>query len=1265
MASVSVVIVNYNGRGLLDELFSSLARQTRPADEVIMVDNASADDSVAHVRTRFPWVKVIVSPTNTGFAEGSNIGAVNAQSDYLALLNSDTALDERWLDELVRVLDADERVGAAVSKIYLAGRPPRIDCAGAEFNNLGFCWGRGANQLDRGQFESPEEVPAVTACGMLLRRAALDGEPLFDRHFFMYYEEFDLTLRLRGRGHAVMYVPTSVVYHKRAEAVKAATPRPSLFHLFYASRNRVKILARYYPAAVLLRSLPLILLSLAYADGVLLLKGGPGRCLRSVASQLRYALAGLGERLRGRSVAAASWLPWMQRHGLRDVVSLRAALGSYVQDNGSPPRRSGVEPRAVVTDHVPDAGRTARLISWVAVAWLAVMTGWYASTVGHSIGHSLNGIWEDVPTLVWKAARLPWRRFDGSWSGLWALAWVACVAAVLGATALVRGRSVAFVCLAMQSAIAVTMLVLSGQLTAALIAAWLLVLAWASADALLRRSGAEPSDASLEWTFVCLALGLVILMTLVMAMGLTRLLAGTSLAVVLAALTLLLRRQLRAAAIASWTRLPRRAGADAPPDRLPEAAALLSLLGFVWLANLTWALAPEVQFDALNYHLAVPRIYLAEHRLLEVPDISTSYLVRLADMLFTLALALHGPILAKLLMLSVGVITAIGVYVLGQQAFNRRVGLWAAALFYATPLVSWLSTTAYVDLTVCMMLLASLVAFLRWRKTSQTGWAWAAGLLAGAAVGAKMSALLGLPVIAVALLWQLRRMGSAPRWARAKALAAYATGALVVAGPWYALTYAFTGNPFFPFLNGIFKSPLGPSINWSPSAQHFGVGTSPLALLRLPLALTFESRAFSETLPNGGLGLATALLPLALLLLVITRTALVGWLLALCAVYVGLWAVVFQYGRYYVPVLPVVIVLAVGALDRLALARGPRYLTFGLLGAAFVMQAPLIPAQHWHIPERLPFRLALGLETPAAFLARALPPYPATEYVNRMAKPDQKVLGVGFENMRFYLNVPLGAPYGSPEVGRLLQEATSTPTGLAAALLRHGYTYMVVNESSPMTRVGLPYLAPAFLDRFATMEFASRGVNVYRVREAPGPAGGVETLNLLRNGTFESLDATGQPVGWNANGQARIARDGAQEGRIAAIANPVGTFTQLVSVNGGRLYTLGHFTRADRPKQFARLQINWLDAAGRAVGVSIEVVAAGPEWRWHQMSVNAPEQAATAIVFVSVHEASEVWFDDLWLAAGSRARPDSAPGNQGGQLGGAAVDRREKDAARH
>ena len=328
MPKVSVIIVNYNGQHLLGELFESLARQTRLADEVIMVDNASTDRSVDHVREHFPWVTVIELLTNTGFAEGNNIGVAKAQGDYVALSNSDTVMDERWLAELMQVLEGDDRIGAGVPKISLDALGRRICQAGAEFNNLGNLWGRGFNQRDNGQFDTVTEVPGLTACSVMLRRKVFEGEPLFDPSFFMYYEELDLTLRLRARGYSIVYVPTAVVYHKLMQSVQKVSSQPELFQQFFCNRNRMKIVMKYYPFTVLLRSSPLILLSLAYWDWRFLREGGIRFFLRSLVAQTQFALQGLTDRLRGKTVNPENWLPWMKHQTLREVLGLKSSLGA-------------------------------------------------------------------------------------------------------------------------------------------------------------------------------------------------------------------------------------------------------------------------------------------------------------------------------------------------------------------------------------------------------------------------------------------------------------------------------------------------------------------------------------------------------------------------------------------------------------------------------------------------------------------------------------------------------------------------------------------------------------------------------------------------------------------------------------------------------------------------------------------------------------------------------------------------------------------------
>jgi GT2 family glycosyltransferase len=163
-----------------------------------------------------------------------------------------------------------------------------------------------------------------------VRKSALEGAPLFDPTLFMYYEDLELALRLRAQGHRLLYEPAAVVSHQRAGSVKRAWQRPGPIHLHYANRNRLRIVARHFPLALLLRKAPGIAATLVWFDWLLLLEAGPLALLRAIAAQLRFTVAGLRER---RAVAgeAARWLPWMTRHRLRDLPRLRARIGRYVQ----------------------------------------------------------------------------------------------------------------------------------------------------------------------------------------------------------------------------------------------------------------------------------------------------------------------------------------------------------------------------------------------------------------------------------------------------------------------------------------------------------------------------------------------------------------------------------------------------------------------------------------------------------------------------------------------------------------------------------------------------------------------------------------------------------------------------------------------------------------------------------------------------------------------------------------------------------------------
>lgn len=335
MSRISLITVNYNTRECLDELLASIRNQTRQPDEVILVDNGSSDGSVEFLSQAHGWVKVVPLPTNRGFAAGANAGVNAATGDLIALVNSDVVLDERWLEKLNEALERDPTVGAVVPKVYWYGSDRVLEQAGADFNNVGHSWTRGYGERDEGQFDSASEVAALCATAPLIRRSVLGGEPLFDSDFFMYCEEFDLSLRLRGKGWKILYVPDAVCWHHGGYSANR-NPQAELVQQIFCNQYRMKILGKYYPARLLFGNAPLIVASVAYWDAVFLRRLGMRTFARAVGSQFRFLIAGLRERHKARTINSNRWLSWMTSQTAGEMRQLHKSRqqGRRIKEGG-------------------------------------------------------------------------------------------------------------------------------------------------------------------------------------------------------------------------------------------------------------------------------------------------------------------------------------------------------------------------------------------------------------------------------------------------------------------------------------------------------------------------------------------------------------------------------------------------------------------------------------------------------------------------------------------------------------------------------------------------------------------------------------------------------------------------------------------------------------------------------------------------------------------------------------------------------------------
>ncbi|MFW5748136.1 MAG: glycosyltransferase family 2 protein [Chloroflexota bacterium] len=265
-ASVSIIIVNFNGAEDVIRCLGSLAQHDYDSYEVIVVDNASIDDSVSRIRAQFPDVKLIASQENLGFGGGNNRGAAEATGEFLAFINPDTTVEPDWLRPLVSALQEDPTAGIATTRLLMMAPPHPINAAGNYVHFTGFGYLRGWNQPADALMQR-DEIFAISGAAFMMRRTLYEELGGFDLIFYpAYVEDIDLAWRVRLAGYRVIYVPESVVYHDYT--LTFHTGKYSMLE-----RHRQQMLVKNYRWATLLVLLPGLLLAEVVTWGYALLSG--------------------------------------------------------------------------------------------------------------------------------------------------------------------------------------------------------------------------------------------------------------------------------------------------------------------------------------------------------------------------------------------------------------------------------------------------------------------------------------------------------------------------------------------------------------------------------------------------------------------------------------------------------------------------------------------------------------------------------------------------------------------------------------------------------------------------------------------------------------------------------------------------------------------------------------------------------------------------------------------------------------------------------
>lgn len=250
---LTVAVLSYNGRHLLQVILPSLAHQSFRDFEVVVVDNGSRDDTVTWLEENWPEAQIVSLPDNVGVTAALNVCAQAGRGELVGLFNNDLELDPDCLEELVRALAEHPEAGWAGGKLIDFHRRDVIDGAGDAYTWQGIGDRRGRGERDRGQYDEPCAIFGACGGAAVYRRAAFASVGRFDEDFFAFYEDLDWDLRAQLAGFTCRYVPTAVAYHMGSATLGRELNDFTRYHLW---RNGLWILAKDLPAAALARHLP-------------------------------------------------------------------------------------------------------------------------------------------------------------------------------------------------------------------------------------------------------------------------------------------------------------------------------------------------------------------------------------------------------------------------------------------------------------------------------------------------------------------------------------------------------------------------------------------------------------------------------------------------------------------------------------------------------------------------------------------------------------------------------------------------------------------------------------------------------------------------------------------------------------------------------------------------------------------------------------------------------------------------------------------------
>ena len=248
--TTAVVILNWNGKKMLERFLPSVTAHTQGDAEVIIADNGSTDDSISFLQEHYPQLRIIKLDKNYGFAGGYNLALKQVKADYYVLLNDDVEVTENWIEPVIAQMQQHPDTAICQPKLLMYDQRDTFEYAGGAGGFLDkygypFCRGRMFTSLeqDNSQYNTPSEIFWASGAAMFVRADVWHKLGGLDNDFFAHMEEIDFCWRAKNAGYRVEYCPQSTVYHVGGGTLPKSNPRKTYLNF----RNNMALLYKNLP----------------------------------------------------------------------------------------------------------------------------------------------------------------------------------------------------------------------------------------------------------------------------------------------------------------------------------------------------------------------------------------------------------------------------------------------------------------------------------------------------------------------------------------------------------------------------------------------------------------------------------------------------------------------------------------------------------------------------------------------------------------------------------------------------------------------------------------------------------------------------------------------------------------------------------------------------------------------------------------------------------------------------------------------------------